>query len=75
MTPPSYVPEEIWLGIRVGEHIIETFPSQETAASWAAKQDMDGRLRRFWKVEIPDNVQVYSSSFVPETVAIEEVVW
>lgn len=72
---PHYVPEAIWLGVKVHEWPIYAFTSEQQARTWAAEwPDAIGaeRARRIWRVEIPADVVTYRVSPVPATTKLEE---
>lgn len=71
-----FLPREIWCGIEVGAWPIKAFPSEQMARNWAAEQPEDvgsKRARRIWRLDIPDDVEVFRVAPIPATTSMEAV--
>lgn len=71
---PHYLPEIVWMGVKIGEWPIETFTSEDQAKRWAADISIgDSRERRIWSVAIPADTVIYAAETVPATVKTKQV--
>ena len=73
MSRPHWLPEVVWMGIKVGEWPIQTFTNLDQAQRWAAETSIgDSRERRIWSVEIPADTVTYAVETVPATMRMRQ---
>lgn len=72
---PHWLPEQVWLGIKVGEWPLTAFTSQESAERWASVAGIGERERRIWAVDIPVDTQTFKVEQIPASTKLVEVQW
>ena len=73
---PHWLPEEVWMGVIIGQWPVRTFSCQDQAERWAAEGPWNpDRLaheqRRIWRVEIPADTETFEVEKVPATTRIK----
>lgn len=73
MNRPHWLPEVVWMGVKVGEWPIHTFTSEEQAQRWAADRNPGDRERRIWSVSVPADTVAYKAEKIPASVTARQV--
>lgn len=70
---PHYLPEIVWMGVKLGEWPIRVFTSRDQAARWAAEESPDRKERRYWSVAVPEDTVIYAAETVPAAIRSVQV--
>lgn len=77
---PHWLPEQVWMGVIVGQWPVQTFTAQAQAERWASQAPWDPAAqryepRRIWAVDIPAGTQTFTVEKVPASTKLSEVKW